>query len=328
MTTTGGPLSVLATTEGRFAFDLAGFAPAYLDDAATADPDDPNTSATDEAADDRADDATRLAALRTVFDTSGELLARISTVSSSWKYTTADGLQTIAEGDLVKVAKGYTGGTGAEGAIYRYVGTAGPVNLGAQNYLDTLNWKPFELLPRLSVLSKGSQWVLVAPDGATYVLTYDAVGNVVKVSHSTINVVAAAASVALSGGLVGVGVSGAGAVAQNVVLSKTNAYIDSSTVTTQGDLTIRATGTSAITATIAAVSLAIGGGLVGGGLAIGVAVARNFIGWRLDGSSSPAEVRATIRNSAITAHGHLIMILEQRLASWRVLKDSISIVSA
>ena len=109
-------------------------------------------------------------------------------------------------------------------------------------------------------------------------------------SRSTINVIAAAASVAIGGGLVGVGVAGAGAVALNVVLSKTNAGISNSKVTTAGDssnpgdVTVSAAATKAITATIAAVSLAVGGGLVGAGLAIGIAVAKNYIGWQLDGT--------------------------------------------
>ena len=100
--------------------------------------------------------------------------------------------------------------------------------------------------------------------------------------------------------------SGAGAVALNVVLSKTNAAIEDSTVTaTTGDVTLNATGNSAITATVIAASLAVGGGVVGVAASIGVAISKNMIGWRLDGSSDAAEVRATIRNSSVTAGGNL-----------------------
>ena len=203
------------------------------------------------------------------------------------------------------------------GRAGRSTGTPGPPSAGdlkIENYADGPAglWEVYEAKPKLSVLTPGTQWVLVAPDGATYVLSYDSDSGKVKVSRSTINVIAAAASVAVGGGLVGVGVAGAGAVALNVVLSKTNAGIANSKVTTTngdashpGDVTVSAAATNAITATIAAVSLAVGGGLVGAGVAIGVAISRNYIGWQLDGSSAPSEVRATVRNSTISSPGHL-----------------------
>ena len=56
-------------------------------------------------------------------------------------------------------------------------------------------------------------WVLVAPDGTTYIITKDPATGTSTVSHSTINVIVAAASVAVGGGLVGIAISGAGAVA-------------------------------------------------------------------------------------------------------------------
>ena len=117
----------------------------------------------------------------------------------------------------------------------------------------------------------------------------------------------AAASVAVGGGLVGIAISGAGAVAENVILTKTDAYIADSKVTSQGgDVSINAASTSAITATVVAASVAIGGGgYAGVAASIGVAIAKNFIGWQADGTPASAEVRAFVQRSTISAGGDL-----------------------
>ena len=309
VSTTGGAMKVAASTAGLVVgeLDAVEFTPTKLDDAATATPDDPDTTK-DEAKLDREGDPLVpgdvgdhdiLSAVGTALG-----LSTVNTVSSSWKYTTEDGSVDLETGDLVRVAKGYEGG-GVGGAVYEYTGGDGSVDLGAQNY-DVGNWKPFVATPKLSVLVEGEQWVLAAPDGATFVLTYDADNDKVKVSRATISVVAFAASVAVGGGLVGVGIAGAGAVAQNVVLSTTNAAIESSKIdTVGGGVNVEAATSSAITATILSVSLGVGGGLVGGGVAIGVAISRNYIGWQLDGTPSPAEVGATITNSTVSSTGAL-----------------------
>ena len=270
------------------------------------DSDDPATTGAgnDEAANDRAGDLTTLTNLAGAFSSNGEPLATISTVATSWKYTTEDGTRTLATGDLVLLADGYAHG-GDGGVVYRYKGGAASVNLSIEDYEIPATWEKIVVLPKVSILSAGKEWVVVAADGATYVLSKDAAGTI-KVSQSTINVVAAAASVAVGVGVVGLAVSGAGAVALNVVLSKTNAFIDTSAVTaTSGDVTLNATGNAAITATVVAASLAVGAGLVGVAASIGVAISKNLIGWRLDGSSDPAEVRAYTRNSSISAGGNL-----------------------
>ena len=121
--------------------------------------------------------------------------------------------------------------------------------------------------------------------------------------------ISAAASVALSfGGTTGVALSGAGAVAINVVLGKSNAYIESSDVRSAGAVTITGTNTSTITATVAAVSVSVaGGGTAAVGVSIGLAIAINHIGSKLDGTSTPMEVKAYVKDSSVSAAGALTL---------------------
>src|SRR6185312_3781511 len=92
----------------------------------------------------------------------------------------------------------------------------------------------------------------------------------------------AAASLAAGFGAGGVGVSGAGADANNIILTGTHAYVDGSAVKSSGRVDVRAENTASIDATIVSVSVGVGGGIVGIGASIGVAIARNYIGWNSD----------------------------------------------
>ena len=114
-------------------------------------------------------------------------------------------------------------------------------------------------------------------------------------SRNAITAVAVAASVALAGGIVGASISGAGAAATNVILSRTRASVSTSVVTATGDgvdtghVRIDASDRSSILAVIVAASAAIAGGFVAGGLSIGVSIARNFIGWKPGSGDSLTE---------------------------------------
>src|SRR5260370_29164059 len=111
------------------------------------------------------------------------------------------------------------------------------------------------------------------------------------------------------GGEGGVAISGAGAVAQNVVLSKVDAYIDSSTIGSAaskvGAVTLDARSGSTINSTVVAASLAIGGGGDAGiGVSIGIAVAQNFIGWEPGAASStPPQVPAYLQDTRPQSRG-------------------------
>ena len=79
---------------------------------------------------------------------------------------------------------------------------------------------------------------------------------------ASIEVISAAAAISVAGaGEIAIALSGAGADATNVILTKTNAFIDSSNVVSRGDVTLDAENTSSIVAIVAAASgsIAIGG---------------------------------------------------------------------
>ena len=146
----------------------------------------------------------------------------------------------------------------------------------------------------------------MAGDGTTYDLRRLANGDL-SFSRNTISVVAAAASLAVAiGGTAGVAIAGAGAVAINSVTGKTNAYIANSRIVSAGAVSVTARARpgspppwwrSLSRSAVAATS--------GVGVAIGISVARNFIGAGLDGTPDPLEVHAYIEDSSISAGGAL-----------------------
>ncbi len=105
----------------------------------------------------------------------------------------------------------------------------------------------------------------------------------------------------------GIGVAGAGANAVNAIDTTTTAHIDSSSVTSEGGVTLSASTPSAlqINSTIVTASVGVGGGAGGIGAAIGVALAQNLIGYNTDGSAGNAAVEAYTDNSSISAEGAL-----------------------
>ncbi len=238
-----------------------------------------------------------------------------------------DGLVTLVEGDTVKVGL----------AIYRYVGADNEgegvsLYLPSQDYSDDDYWESAELaihegntvqagnsvyryagedddLNLGTQAYGGSLWELINPDRRNLGITDYSDTRLWELADGTITSRAVAASIAAGfGGKAGVAVSGAGAVATNVILTTTNAHIENSTVVNAVDIDLDAENSSAITATIAAASIALGaGGKAGVGVSIGVSIAENFIGWDAEGGRSPAEVQAFIRDSSITATGTLTL---------------------
>ncbi len=100
---------------------------------------------------------------------------------------------------------------------------------------------------------------------------------------ASIDALSAAASLSVAvAGDAAVALSGAGALASNTILTHTNAFIDTSNVTSAGALTLQATDNASIRAIIAAASAAVGGGGVGVAGSIGLALARNLIGYDVD----------------------------------------------
>ncbi|MGI9210888.1 MAG: hypothetical protein ACR2HF_00260, partial [Methylococcaceae bacterium] len=100
-------------------------------------------------------------------------------------------------------------------------------------------------------------------------------------SSGSIEVVAFAASAALAfGGTTGVGVSGAGASAMNVILGDTLAVVNDSELKAAAPVEVLSTARNSIDAFILSASIGVGmGGVAGVGASIGIALARNYVGF-------------------------------------------------
>ncbi|MGH3580599.1 MAG: hypothetical protein ACRDUB_03375, partial [Mycobacterium sp.] len=242
----------------------------------------------------------------------------------------------VVQGTTVKLAAGYSHG-GIEGRVYRYVGAAPYVakevptfhDLATENYASS-DWILVDKL-RVSTVEAGKSWVVIAPDGTTYLLertSADGAPLTLSVGKNTISAVSAAASVAVGiGGTAGVAVAGAGAVAQNVILGTTKAYAQDSILNSAGDVSLSADSSSAITSTVLALAAAVGGGQVGVGASIGIAVARNFIGWVPGADAATAmQVQAYLEDSPVTAAGDLSLksLADQTISSF-VLAGSVAV---
>ena len=211
------------------------------------------------------------------------------TTNGGQDFTTASGDQDISQGIRVQLESNYTGG-GVAGAVYEFVGNGGSLNLGSQDYSDETQWRRVgEITLRAS-------------------------------ADSSIDALSVAASVAVAaGGVGGLALSGAGAEATNVILTKTNAFIfqsdvDTTSTSSAGDVVFDAQNSSAIDAIIAGASVSVaGGGAAGIGVAIGAAIARNLIGWDVDSNgdafqdaTTESTVWAYVEDSSINAQGDLI----------------------
>ncbi|MCP4992988.1 MAG: hypothetical protein GY934_04255, partial [Gammaproteobacteria bacterium] len=152
--------------------------------------------------------------------------------------------------------------------------------------------------------------------------------NISALEASSISSLTTAASLSVAFGGTGVAVSGAGAAAINLIENRTNAYVDSSTLSTTsgiGDVIISAADTSSIDATVAALSAAVAGGSVGVGVSIGAAFASNTIGELLPTGNS-AQVRAYVEDSTIIAAGDVkLSAISSETITSRILAGSVAI---
>ena len=110
------------------------------------------------------------------------------------------------------------------------------------------------------MLEDSQRWQVTGLDGKTYVIEVDPSSGTLGVTRSSISAISAAAAVAFGVGKeASGGVAGAGASAVNVILTKTNAYIDDSTVVGAADVDLSALNTASITSTVVAAAVGIGG---------------------------------------------------------------------
>ncbi|MFM8188319.1 MAG: hypothetical protein ACKN85_07560, partial [Pirellula sp.] len=122
---------------------------------------------------------------------------------------------------------------------------------------------------------------------------------------ATIDATTSTAAIGAAGGLIGVAVSGAGAHAINVILSDTIAWVDNSKVDAVGNLIVEANSQATVDAQVAAISASVAGGEVGVGIAIGVSLAENYIGFDESGNASASLVQAIIEDSQVTVSGNI-----------------------
>ncbi len=199
--------------------------------------------------------------------------------------------QELDNGDTVRVAPGHLAG-GTIGGVYIWKGgDEEDVDLRQEHYGDT------------------SRWTLVLPDYRYLGAEDYSDTELWELADGTITARVGAASLAAGfAGTVGGAISGAGAVATNVILTRTSSSVDASNIVQARDVTLGAENKSTIVATVAALSVAIGaGGTVGAGVSIGASVSRNFIGYNQEGQEQAAEVMAYLRDSSINASGDLTL---------------------
>ncbi|MCK9233336.1 MAG: hypothetical protein M0P04_11190, partial [Syntrophales bacterium] len=180
-------------------------------------------------------------------DLNGALAIASASDSSIWG---------LAVGAAMGVGVGSAGGTGASLSIGASV-ARNEIGNATESYIKDSG----------SILTGGGDVTISAVDSAA-IQTY---------------AVAASVSVGVGKGNAGVALSGGGSVAENIISSTTNAYIDKSNLGTLvdpvGNVNLGAISSSEILAIVPAVAASVAyGGKAGVGAAIGVAIARNIIG--------------------------------------------------
>ncbi len=127
---------------------------------------------------------------------------------------------------------------------------------------------------------------------------------------SNIRAVSAAASLAVAGGLVSVGVALAGALAFNRIGAGVSATIDGSLVTaTQGNVSVLATSDGRIDAINAASALSLAVGGVGVGVGVGASFVSNMIGYTYGNQWMPRTTDDTVDSGELT-NGDTVRVLE------------------
>ncbi|MCA9150268.1 MAG: hypothetical protein KDA92_13250, partial [Planctomycetales bacterium] len=126
------------------------------------------------------------------------------------------------------------------------------------------------------------------------------------VTSVNIQAVSAAASVSVSVGNTGIGLSGGGASSHNVILSDNQAYAEDADLH-GANVQIEALTHSGIIATVVAAAIGVGVGLSGtaASAAIGAALTQNYVGYEEDGARIPAMANAYIDGGTVVADNTL-----------------------
>ena len=240
--------------------------------------------------------------------------------------TSNDGLTYLESGEVVELASDYDPTKGQPGRTYQFVGTNASINLTNEDYTAAAKWELVDAKPRLSTVTAGEEWNLVAPDGSSYSLTLED-DNKVTVVQNAIDSVAVAASLAVTLSKIAASLSGAGAESTNVILTSTNAYIDNSNITSLLDVDLLSQSDANILATVVAATLAGSfGKTIGIGASIGAAVANNYIGYNAEGNQRLATIQAYIKHSDVDTSGTLrLRALASQSISATVFAGSVAI---
>ncbi|QOV24150.1 beta strand repeat-containing protein [Anabaenopsis elenkinii] len=189
--------------------------------------------------------------------------------------TTPDDLVNITAGNIIKLANDYAGG-GTGGGFYQAKVNINGIDLSVEDYSNTGRWQLVTHNLAEENYNDGSRWRQETAISATSIAA---------------SVAAAVASKA------GFAVSGAGATADNIILSKNNAYIDNSRIINAVNVELTSQNSASVDAMILAASGALAfGGKLGAAASVGVGVANNAI---------TQEIQAYINNSQVTASGNL-----------------------
>ncbi|MBL8873812.1 MAG: hypothetical protein JNK90_28815, partial [Planctomycetaceae bacterium] len=159
----------------------------------------------------------------------------------------------------------------------------------------------------VAALAEGNGWMVAdAVSGKTYTILREANGSL-TVQKNSISAVAAAASVSVAVGQNGIALSGGGAGASNVVLTRTEATVRDSQITSTGSMAVQALNSSGIASTVVAASIGVGVGTMTAGVAaaIGASYAENYIGFDRDDNRSAATSLAEIDGGNLNVDGNL-----------------------
>ncbi|MCA9056880.1 MAG: hypothetical protein KDA85_00215, partial [Planctomycetaceae bacterium] len=276
------------------------------------------------------------------------ILARI--VDTPYDFMSSDGAQNINFGSVVRIALNHSAG-GDPGAFYRYMGTAGNVDLTQANYKDIGYWQAISLTPIPAAVdivdSEGAAVGALVVRNDVRVHADSAIQNtgVTAGSDVTVRVLENATIQALTDveatavGSTAFGEDSSLAVnavaATNLVLSDANALISDSTVTTtgSGDVMVDADNTAFINARNLS-NVKSGNASMNGTLAI------NTIGWEAQdlfsqgidtllgsgvlGDESPMHVSAIIEDTNVTAAGDLAVTADNRAKITSIISNETS----
>ncbi len=260
----------------------------------------------------------------------------IDTLLNTWQYTNNSGTQSVTFGDQIRLADDFSG-NGDAGALYRYMGTDANRDLATADYTDYGLWQKLDVSNVIPVgIASGAAQAfgLESGSGSAYYalivrndLDSAVVAKVINVELNSdqgvdLSAVQSASLSAYDGSVVSAASTSTngsaakgGVLVSNQVLSKAEASIDDSVVTTtgQGDIAVTADNSADIDASATTSSRADD--------SVAIVVAFNAVGWdasnlafvaadallgdNLLTTSKPVSASATVLNSTLNAGGDI-----------------------